>query len=114
MLRRASPKVKTPSRKVRARRNADPISIGKSTWMSSNSILITFLLMMAAIPKTKNMFAMLEPTTFPATISDEPFITAIIDETNSGNDVPIATIVTPIMNEGILKKSPIFSAESVK
>ncbi len=41
-------------------------------------------------------------------------ITARIEDISSGKDVPIATIVTPTRKEGIPKKTPIFSADSVK
>ena len=48
-------------------------------------------------PKIKKILKILEPITFPTAISLSPFFAAIIDVTNSGNDVPNATIVNPII-----------------
>ena len=39
---------------------------------------------------------MLEPTTLPTARSAFPFLAAMAEVTNSGNDVPIATTVNPI------------------
>ena len=41
------------------------------------------------------MFVTLEPTTLPTTISGEPSATAKMELTNSGSDVPMATMVRP-------------------
>jgi hypothetical protein len=60
------------------------------------------------------MLVMFEPITLPTTISEECLITAKIDEMSSGNEVPKATMETPIIKDGILKNIPIFSAESIK
>jgi hypothetical protein len=60
------------------------------------------------------MFVMLDPTTFPITISDEPRCTENTEETSSGRDVPIDTMVTPTIKGGSPKWIPIFSADSVK
>ena len=54
------------------------------------------------IPKIKNKFAILLPTTFPIDISECPSIAAVVLTINSGIDVPIATIVSPIIIVGIL------------
>ena len=43
---------------------------------------------------------MLEPTTLPATISEAPRSTASTEDTSSGSEVPIETIVTPTRNAG--------------
>jgi hypothetical protein len=56
---------------------------------------------MAAIPSTRKMFVMFEPTTFATTISDAPRDTATREETSSGSEVPMATMVTPTMKDGI-------------
>lgn len=48
------------------------------------------------IPRINNMLKILEPITLPSAIPHSPFVEAIIDVTNSGSDVPIATIVRPI------------------
>ena len=59
------------------------------------------------------MFAMFEPITFPVTISDEFFKTENIEEINSGNEVPMDTIIIPIINGDNPKNIPIFSDASV-
>ena len=56
---------------------------------------------------------MFEPITLPVTISDVPLNTEAIEVASSGNDVPKATIVTPIIKGEIPKDSPIFSALSI-
>ena len=55
------------------------------------------------------MFVILDPTTFPATISGLPSITAKIEENSSGREVPNATMVTPTMKGEILSQRPTFS-----
>ena len=50
----------------------------------------------AAPPKTRSKFAILLPTTLPQAKSGEFFNTAFMETTNSGADVPNATIVTAI------------------
>ena len=47
-------------------------------------------------PKMKTILKMLEPTTFPSANSLSPFRAATSEVTNSGREVPIATIVKPI------------------
>ena len=54
----------------------------------------------------------LDPTALPITISDDPENTDAMDVANSGSDVPKATIVTPMIKEGMPIASPTFSAES--
>lgn len=54
----------------------------------------------------------LDPTALPITISDDPEKTDAIDVANSGSEVPNATIVTPMINEGMPMAKPTFSAES--
>jgi hypothetical protein len=58
------------------------------------------------------MLVMLDPTALPITISEDPENTEAIDVANSGSEVPNATMVTPIINEGIPIANPTFSAES--
>ena len=48
-------------------------------------------------PKIKKILKILEPITFPTAISLSPFLAAMIDVTNSGNEVPTATIVNPMI-----------------
>ena len=48
------------------------------------------------IPKMNKMLNILDPSTFPITIPWSPFLSAVIEVTSYGNDVPIATIVSPI------------------
>ena len=49
-----------------------------------------------AVPKINNKLNVLEPSIFPRAISSSPFNIATTDVTNSGREVPIATIVSPI------------------
>ena len=97
--------------KAKYRRNAEPNNIGISDFMTSCSILIP-LPKMAAAPNTNKMLVIFDPTALPITTSDVPLYTETIEVASSGNDVPNATIVTPITNDGIPKASPIFSEES--
>ena len=53
------------------------------------------------IPNIKNKFAILLPTILPILISECPSIDAVELTINSGIDVPIATIVKPIIIVGI-------------
>ncbi len=55
---------------------------------------------------------MLLPITLATTISEVPEYTAAIDVAISGNDVPKAMMVTPIINGLIPSDNPIFSALS--
>jgi len=48
------------------------------------------------IPNTKRRLKIFEPMIFPTPISSSPFLIAVRVATNSGNEVPIATIVKPI------------------
>ena len=54
------------------------------------------------IPKTKPIFAIFDPTTFPIAIPEYPSRVAFKLTTNSGKDVPNATIVNPTTKCGIL------------
>ena len=45
---------------------------------------------------TRNIFAILEPITFPTEISGDPFITASMETTSSQSDVPKPTTINPI------------------
>ncbi len=56
--------------------------------------------MMADRPKTNRIFAMFDPTTLPTAICGVPLITASRLTTNSGDEVPKATIVSPITRGG--------------
>jgi len=65
------------------------------------------------MPNTKRTLVILEPTTLPSTISEDPSTTAKIDVANSGKDVPKANMVTPIMNDDIPYDLPIISAAPI-
>ena len=52
----------------------------------------------AVVPITNKMLKMLLPTTLPIAMSAFPFLAAITEVNNSGNDVPRATIVSPMTN----------------
>ena len=49
----------------------------------------------AEIPNTNRILKILEPITLPSAISFSPFLAATTLVTNSGSDVPTATIVKP-------------------
>ena len=55
---------------------------------------------------------MLEPTTFPMAISLLPFTAAVILTASSGALVPNATIVSPIIKDGIRRRLAIEEAPS--
>src|SRR5699024_7922979 len=59
------------------------------------NVLIDIGFITAANPKTKSMLNKFEPITLPIAISVSPFFIATIDVTNSGREVPTATIVSP-------------------
>ncbi|GBE17974.1 hypothetical protein BMS3Abin16_00562 [archaeon BMS3Abin16] len=90
----------TLSHSMSESRNDDPTNRGRSTWISSYSIC-SFPPTTPTTPRTRKMFVIFDPTTFPATISDAPDRTETIDDTSSGSEVPIDTIVTPTIKEGI-------------
>ena len=68
--------------------------------------------MKVASPKTSNMLNIFDPITFPIAISVSPFFIATIEVTNSGNDVPIATIDKPTKFALIPNKVAMEVAES--
>lgn len=109
----ASGSEKMPSEIASANRKVEPRSMGRSTRVISY-VSFSFLFSMTAVPSTRHMFVMFEPITVAATISVEPLSVANIEAISSGNDVPMLTRVTPIMNGGIPISIPILSAESVK
>ena len=75
----------------------------KFTSMGSFSLISTlFKDNILNIDKIKKILKMLEPITLPTAISLSPFFAAIIEVTNSGNEVPKATIVKPIILSEIL------------
>ena len=108
----ASTVEKWPSCKAKYIRKADPNNKGMSTSHMSKSNLKD-LPTKAVNPNTKRIFVILDPTTFPTTISVVPLNTEAMDAANSGNEVPKATIVTPMIKGDIPKDNPIFSAESI-
>ena len=57
--------------------------------------------MRAVIPRIRRIFAVFEPITLPKEIPAELFNAAFILTTNSGVDVPNATIVRPTIIVGI-------------
>lgn len=60
-------------------------------------VLIAKGMSIAEIPMMRPIFAMFEPIIFPIAISGRPEIADIRDTMNSGNEVPNATIVNPII-----------------
>ena len=63
------------------------------------------VIMIAVIPSIRHTFAMLLPTTFPIDMLAEPSSAALMLTHNSGSDVPIETIVTPMISFETLKYS---------
>lgn len=81
----------------------------KSIKLSINSLEKANGVIIAPVPNIKNEFNIHEPIKFPTAKFPSFLITAIIDVTNSGKAVPIATIVNPIT----LSEIPYFIAISV-
>lgn len=53
--------------------------------------------MVPAMPTTASVLKRLEPMTLPRAMSCSPFRAAITDDANSGSEVPIATMVRPMI-----------------
>lgn len=70
--------------------------------------------MIAEIQRISNIFAILDPTIFPIVIPVAPLRLAEILTTNSGAEVPNATIVSPIIRSEILSFLAIEEAPSTK
>lgn len=62
----------------------------------------------------RKIFAIFDPRTFPIAISVFPWILAMIETTNSGILVPIATIVNPMIASEILNFLAIETAPSTR
>ena len=69
---------------------------------------------MALMPMTTRRLKILEPTTFPMAMSLLPFMAAVTLTASSGALVPNATIVSPIMREGMCSLLAIQDAPSTK
>ena len=65
------------------------------------------------MPRISNQLKILLPITFPSEMPELPFSAEPRLITNSGNDVPNATIVSPITNSLILKRRAKADAPSV-
>ena len=61
---------------------------------------------------TTQILKILLPTMLPTSKSDSPFLAAVIVVTSSGNEVPMATIVSEIMRSEIPMVAAIVEAES--
>ena len=73
------------------------IIVATNTAISNTYELLTFIgKIVADAPIIRKILKIFEPTTLPTAISLSPFLAAITDVTNSGRDVPHATIVRPI------------------
>ena len=68
----------------------------------------------AAMPKIIKILKTFDPKTLPTAISDSSLYAAVEDTTNSGRDVPTATIEIAIINCGMLKKSAMIIADSIR
>ena len=78
---------------VRNRRMLAKIAIIKSKF---TSVLKGNGLIVAVVPRIKKTLKIFEPITFPMIISGFFLRAATIEVANSGKDVPIAIIVSPI------------------
>ena len=78
------------------------------------SILIGIDLNNTITGKTKNILAMLDPTTFPSTISPSDLMLAITLTTSSGKLVPKAIIVNPMTTGEIRRVRAIKVELSIK
>ena len=76
------------------------------------NILIVRGVMVEAKPSINKILKMFEPIIFPMAISVSPFFVATTEVTNSGREVPTATIVKPIKFSLIPRVVAIFVAES--
>ncbi len=56
------------------------------------------------------MLVMLDPNTLPTAISICPFNAAVVDTISSGSDVPMPTIVMPMINGGTPSEREITAA----
>ena len=91
-------------------RNDEPSRMDISLFSISRST-IRGLEKIAASPKTRSTLVIFEPTTLPVTTPEVFSCTAIMEVTNSGREVPNASIVAPTKNEEIPRALPTFSEE---
>ena len=82
------------------------------SWLKLELNFIGFI--NALIGKIKSILKILDPITFPAAISALPFKAEIILTDSSGADVPIETIVSPMIIVGIPNLFAILDAEPTK
>jgi hypothetical protein len=75
-------------------------------------LTINLLATTADNPTIRRILAVAEPIAVETTTSVAPLKVAAIETAASGKEVPIATIVTPIIKGDIFKARPIFSALS--
>ena len=87
----------TPSNASNPNRTVTTIKIDQSN-VTATSLSIVSGLTKAVSPKASPRLAILDPTTFPTTIPEEPLHAACRDANSSGDDVPIATTVNPTMS----------------
>ena len=89
-----------PSKKKIIRKRYDKNITGKSSL--TVCCFTTIGKIIAVIPIIRPMFAIFDPTTFPRLTIEFPFRAALTDTNNSGDDVPSATIVSPMRSFDIL------------
>lgn len=75
---------------------------------------VIFFPITAAIPRTRKILVIFDPSTFPTTISVAPPATAANEDPSSGRLVPIPTIKTPVINGDRPAFNPIDSAAPTK
>ena len=93
--------MKKPTTKDKIKSKLAKMERGKSLFI--NVFVITIGFNMAQRPTTTKRLKKFEPTTLLIAISFEPFKAAEMLTATSGADVPIETIVKPIITLGTLK-----------
>ena len=84
--------------------------------MSSRTVLFRMVMgaTIAVIPTMRRELKIFDPTTFPTARSAVPFSADTRLTQNSGIDVPIATMVSPMTNCGMRNRSATPTAPSVR
>ena len=107
MIRKIFPPIKlylskSPKNDASNKTTVTPKRIGASRFIIPFFILIGLII--EAIPRTSNRFAIQEPIMFPRDISELFWYAAPTDIANSGAEVPNPTISTEIINADIAQQ----------
>ena len=99
------------SRHISERANAENTPQGTSFFTVDFEMTIGDT--MAATPTMSSTLKMLLPTTLPTARSEVPFSADTRLTQNSGIEVPMATMVSPMTMEGMFRRSAMLTAPSV-